>query len=106
MLSFGASGTARGRTWSRAGCLGSGTPSGVPWFGYSVRGALLGRRLSADEMVEDFKPAMSQYQLELGKLEEDVNGFKKLYNGLGAEITSKITSVEERIANLKRMKPE
>lgn len=80
-----------------------------PSFRLSVRGSLLGSRLSADEIVKNLqpikaepKPKISQYQVELKGLEEDLDSSKKLYKDLGKTITS----IEERLANLKKLKPE
>ncbi len=80
-----------------------------PWGRGSVRGSLLGSRLSADEIVKNLqpikaepKPEISQYQVELKGLEEDMDNSKKLYTDLGKTITS----IEDRIANLKKLKPE
>ena len=49
---------------------------------------------SAKIKIED-KPRISQYQLELNALEKELGN-------LGSEITS----LRERLANLKKMKPE
>lgn len=66
---------------------------------YSYGGSLLGSGLSADEMVKNFDPskAMSEYQLEMQNLENDLAELKELKNASD----EKIESMDQRIANLK-----
>ena len=45
---------------------------------------------------------LNAYELELQTLENDLKDFRELY----AELGNKITSIDERIAHLRKMKPE
>ncbi len=77
---------------------------GEPRYGDSGRGALLGSGVSADEVVKNFDPSkiMSEYQLEMQNLENDLVELKKFKNASD----EKIESIEKRFANLKKMKPQ
>ncbi len=67
-------------------------------------GALLGSRLSREEMIRNFDPSkvMSEYQLEMQNLENDFAELKKAKD----TYDEKFESVEQRIAKLKKIKPE